>query len=439
MGANKSKQNMSDNNVENNKVDAYLPDAVIPNTNLPDAAPFDDDLPKVVDPTEELKETNSAMTGISKPSSVTLSIFPNLKNLGDRKFPVVKNLQEFYKSIIGNTFLEDIGKVDFIDYSDDDTYYYDSKVIKNGLLAAIHVAFMDHYELVLTPDIIWTTIMQGFAIHINMNAEKFRKIFVKHEGKKKIVINRDGFTRRSGKNDWSTVFGDFSTCIKEEIGEKTHSMVVNDFSTTGPVERIVSEIVLMDTVSKYFEYEVCTKCGIPKITLLGSELDWKKLQEKFNNLKKMNTEHKMELDFWLPHLSEVIDNIVRSVKYPKLDSKLIEFWSSIYKYQSMSGGASITGWLATLFPYIYNYEYDKETNNGVPEYVKNYAIQQTPDNEDTYLSLKSIPNGLSKVSFIWDYFGTRYDMAFFGGFFGVTQDPTTLALKPAFGWAVAEQ
>merc|ERR1712066_541383 len=61
---------------------------------------------------------------------------------------------------------------------------------KNMFLESVSLAYEKHYPLKITPDIIWITIMQGFAKHINKNAEKFRKDFVSHEGKKLLTIYR---------------------------------------------------------------------------------------------------------------------------------------------------------------------------------------------------------------------------------------------------------
>ena len=42
----------------------------------------------------------------------------------------------------------------------------------------------------------------------------------------------------------------------------TIELIQNEFSTTGPVERVVSHITLMDTVQHYFTYTMCCGCGI---------------------------------------------------------------------------------------------------------------------------------------------------------------------------------
>ena len=47
--------------------------------------------------------------------------------------------------------------------------------------------------------------------------------------------------------------------------------------------------------------------------------------------------------------------------------------------------------------------------------------------------------GLCSTPFKWDYYGTAYPMIFYSGFMAISQDPSTLALRPEIGWAVAEQ
>ena len=47
-----------------------------------------------------------------------------------------------------------------------------------------HDAFYEHRPMTLSPDAVWFTIAQGFATHVNLNAEALRHRFVRHEGKK---------------------------------------------------------------------------------------------------------------------------------------------------------------------------------------------------------------------------------------------------------------
>ena len=75
-------------------------------------------------------------------------------------------------------------------------------VVSHPLIAALHGAFTSHRPLTLSPGIIWLTITQGLAIHINENAERLRHRFVSHDGKLTIKIRRDDFIKGSPENPW---------------------------------------------------------------------------------------------------------------------------------------------------------------------------------------------------------------------------------------------
>lgn len=57
---------------------------------------------------------------------------------------------------------------------------------QNLFVKAVHAAFFDHHPLILSPDIIWLTIAQGLAHHVDQNAEELRDQFVRHGGAKRV-------------------------------------------------------------------------------------------------------------------------------------------------------------------------------------------------------------------------------------------------------------
>src|SRR5690349_19138441 len=56
------------------------------------------------------------------------------------------------------------------------------------LIAAAALAFKGHYPLVLSPDIMWITILQGVAQHIANHAKALRHRLVRHETKIELVV-----------------------------------------------------------------------------------------------------------------------------------------------------------------------------------------------------------------------------------------------------------
>ncbi len=81
-----------------------------------------------------------------------------------------------------------------------------ANVCFHPVVAAVHLAFNDHRPLVLSPDMLWLLVAQGFANHVNANAEVLRPRFVKHRGKVTIKVRRDDFVKGSPENPWPEVF-----------------------------------------------------------------------------------------------------------------------------------------------------------------------------------------------------------------------------------------
>jgi hypothetical protein len=302
----------------------------------------------------------------------------------------------------------------------------------HGLAQAAHEAFYLHYPLVLSPDAVWFCIAQGFAHHIALNAEALRARFVRHEGKKKLVVERPDFFLGQ-PNPWSELFAAFSDQIGEHIG-RLRDLVVADFSTTGAVERAASEVVLMDAFQPYFEYEVRFGCGIPTITLLGNVDDWKSVRRRAAMLSEFG------LDAWTDALLPVLDEVVRTAE-GHVDPG---FWRSFFRYESGSGPSELTGWILTLFPYLKKLR--KEGDRLVPNsYIGRWeqalraaerrkAVRFEPEGP----WLGAIPSSLASapVKFVDARDGSIHMLRFVAGLFGVVQDAVTGALAPEFGWGI---
>lgn len=282
----------------------------------------------------------------------------------------------------------------------------------NPFVYAVHLAFAQHYGLTLSPDDVWLCIAQGFAQHVDLNAEKLRHHFVQHAGQHDITVVRNEFVKGSPANDWQGVFREFSDKIAEHIGKK-RDLVVADFSTTGPIEKAASEVVLMNAMQHYFKYTVQTMCGIPRVTLLGTPADWRNIRVRAAVLAEFGLEH------WTKHLLPVLDQFVAASE-GKADRAM---WESFYKYEARSGGETISGWINTLFPYV----------------TRHYSKTLEPNSDIAWSShvgppLASFPNGLSLAPFIWDHYEKKIPMQFAAGFIGVSHAAGDV--RPAIGWAV---
>jgi len=341
---------------------------------------------------------------------------------------------------------------------------------QNLFAKAVHAAFYGHHPLVLSPDVIWLTIAQGLAHHVDQNAESLRNRFVNHEGKKELVVIRSEFVKGSPDNDWEGVFPEFAAQIAANTLPGTTELIESNFTTTGPAEKVASHITLMDTVQHYFSYTMCCGCGFPSISLRGTPQDWELIRTKAEGLRKY------DLDWWLESLLPALDQFV-AASHGDPD---LAFWRSLC---NINTGTSfpvyqpLTGWVQVFFPYLIQPGYKERRdfeeaqggqpkrpmrhNSSLAEYAVAMKARVNPANFDTTVDkkheycasppvgsgrgvkLELFPPGVANAPFTYNDMSTglSHKMAFYGGLTTLVQHetgPYAGAIEPKVGWAVLD-
>lgn len=291
-------------------------------------------------------------------------------------------------------------------------------------MEAIHTAYAQHYGVTISPDMIWLLITQGFALHVNQNAEELRDRFVDFDGKKKLHLQRNNFTKGSELNDWPGAFAEFSQQIEANTGPELLDLVTGNFSTTTPVETTAFQVTLMDAMKSYFAYSITTLCGIPEITLEGTPADWRLIEEKTRKLATY------DLAWWTDDLLPILAQFTAAAEgNPDPD-----FWQSIYKWNGLGSGTPyITGWILNFFPYT-----------ELPGGYQKLEPREVQDLEGDTVLVRStttdvLTSGLSQADFLWNYNDNLLAMEFVAGFVGYRQDSETLSLRPEVSWAVVDK
>ncbi len=330
---------------------------------------------------------------------------------------------------------EQILTTPFLAFSHNDTFHSIEDRQIHPLALSVHTAFSEHRSLSLTPDIIWLTIAQGFAHHINNNAEELRSSFVSHQGKEKLVAEIGNLPTLPAQ--WAEAIEQWTLHLRDRIGADVYRLMECNFSTTTPITRIASHVVMMDAFQQYFDYVVMCVCGIPEITLLGTVADWQSIYDRVASLKQYN------LSWWIDRLLPICQEFIDTAA-GKPDR---DFWQCIYKPQAAYAAEYMTGWLADLFPYL---------RHGVTKAptVRNHILDldrcELPDLNseapDMFfgglsdgIALTALPLGISQVGFKLIYQeadrSTNLDLELVAGFIGVHQDSRGI-LQPEIGWGV---
>ncbi|MCE9578127.1 MAG: DUF4419 domain-containing protein [Deltaproteobacteria bacterium] len=295
----------------------------------------------------------------------------------------------------------------------------------HSLLAAVHRAFAEHRPLVLSPDVVWLTIAQGVAQHVRLHAEALRPRLVRHAGRKRLEIMRAALPEGEA---WAEVITDFRALVADEIGDGLPRLLTCDFSTSGPIERTASEIVLMDTLAPYFDYVVSLICGIPTITLTGTPADWRAIRARLDVIAEL------DLGWWTASLVPIADRLVDAAE-GRADRA---FFARIYKPQHAYGWDMIAGWIARLFPYtgvsgVY------EERNPLLAFELDAALPASGESYYTGPGIyaHSAPRGISQVPVWLEFEGNRSLVFVEGGVLAVEQDDAG-ALVPRCGYLVRD-
>lgn len=281
-------------------------------------------------------------------------------------------------------------------------------------LSGVWQSYLDHRPIVISPDIVWTLIGQGFARHISLNAEKFRDRLLGFDGKKTLAIIIEPSEIRLGDStsNWEVLFPQFTNMIGKYTGQKYIKNLRSDFSTSTADTRIVSEIILMESVKAYFDYRVIRMgCGISKVTVEGSVEDWQKI------LKKLDYIETFDLKWWTDELRPIIHGILNTKK----GNINKVFWSNMVQHRESNKPytpkVTIEGWITRFFPFSNENERRK--------------IYEIGDINKIALEYVKVPFVLEdRLS------GVNYNMEFWAGLFGTEQDMNNYALKPVIGWAI---
>nr|WP_288837268.1 DUF4419 domain-containing protein [uncultured Flavobacterium sp.] len=301
------------------------------------------------------------------------------------------------------------------------------KLVDRGthpFLDGMHQAYAEHRPFVITPDMIWLLISQGFTNHVNNNSEVLRKYLVNFKGRKTLIVQNDKIILGNPNSPWEEVFPEFSKQIASYTGEELTNVLTANFSTTTTTEKIASQITIMDAMESYFKYEVFRIiCGFPEITVKGTTADWNKIIEKTKFLSKY------ELEWWTEKLIPILEEISKTSEN-KINQ---EFWTNMFKIHTSKeygNPKNIDGWITNFFPY------DKSGKRIHLDQISGIDLKDI---------FEKLPSEIVKIKFDYKVVSPRgksksiVPMNFWAGFVGLSQDNLSLALEPKIGWFISKE
>ena len=294
----------------------------------------------------------------------------------------------------------------------------------HSFIAGMYQAYVDHRPFVMSPDMIWLLICQGFSHHVRAMQGTADDLFPSLAEKEPLIVKDRRIQLGDPNSPWEEMPRAFVQKIAEYVGEDLIDVLSANFSTTGLAEKMATEITIMDAMKPYFKYIFITYiCGIPQITLEGKAEDWAKIIDKLTYLKQFR------LDWWVDELVPIIQEFVHAFQ-GKINK---EFWMNMFKIHtedSYGHPKTVDGWITHFYPY------DRDGKRIDWKKLKEIKVEEL---------FERLPKETACVDFILrieDGAGNLIEevpMEYWAGFLGLSQNHKPFALRPEIGWIVGQR
>lgn len=222
-----------------------------------------------------------------------------------------------------------------------DTIDMEAQHYHANYMSYLEKCWADHLGVVITPDIVWYTLLCEVAAMVKTAPNSFRSLFTKSDKKEDIIVFSDSVIVMP--------LDTLTAALKEKVPTDTDSFFP-EFSTRTPRSFHAFQAAFCDMCSPFYNYMMYC-CNIPMVDVRGTMDDWKTLEDKWRALAKI-----IGASAWTKKVSEVLASLVQNFSDK-------EFWKKIFaiKHCGSGGQIEVFGWFTDLFQvqpqvrYVENY------------------------------------------------------------------------------------
>ncbi|HWN67125.1 MAG TPA: DUF4419 domain-containing protein [Haliangium sp.] len=284
----------------------------------------------------------------------------------------------------------------------------------------LQLAFTAHHGFAIRPEVLMYMVNAAIAETVRRHPEHYRHLFTRESETAEIKVRHDGLQPGSPEG-WDQAIALFEHALRQRVPDGIMQHMLPALSTHTTASKIASLISFMDAASAYYDYTVMTLCGIPAIRIDGTPEDYRAVTAACAGLAEQFAPH---LGAYFDDLLPVLDRIARQAAGEERD---VDFWQSMYSYESMSGSATMDGWATVFLAY-----WKQRDGSLVPRHE--HPQHRPATTGWSAVPSDAVPPHVSTVPFVWDYYGTPHRMELAGGILGLgNQDDF---VTPELGWAV---
>ena len=260
----------------------------------------------------------------------------------------------------------------------------------HALLEAIHLSYIHHLPLTLTPNMVWQCILQGLGIHIQVSQKEYvNSVYTPRRDLSKQVIVETNLADED-EIPWEYIAYEAGYCVSERIKIEFRDHLMPQLSSTPHTDLLSMQTGLGKEVPVKAKFILTTGSeasynkGISSLALGGNVGDWIILKDHLNAiLRDVN----YDIDWWVESLLSVLDQFIAAAE-GRIDQS---FWSRMYKAVPNKEGFDpfVHGWINTLFPYLVT-PGGHYVQNMWPYKISSGKLHKAP-------TTASFPSGLTEV------------------------------------------
>ncbi|KAE9388555.1 hypothetical protein BT96DRAFT_927035 [Gymnopus androsaceus JB14] len=321
----------------------------------------------------------------------------------------------------------------------------------NGLVHTLLKAYSAHHAVSIRPDDVWIAILTQFSFFVNANAEELRDKFVAHKGRKHLEVYAVG-TRYTV--DFGSMAQQMTGLIRQNVKDPAIcDWIRPNFTTTTDNDITVSSVVMMAPMKKYFTYGFTLICGIPQVTIEGTDEDWKLILARIEELKHYGP----RTTAWFNLLRPVISRFVSAFEAPDHPDN-VAFWGRVASEDHEGSGMDyLGGWVNAFCVFDVDGKWlgrepGHELKNLAPDPIYEYHhsdqgyVQKQVGDRNLVLDgvsyhrvgLRNIPISVAEVDVELDDNGLKFETMMVAGLVGYQvsdiKDVQRALLKPLPGW-----
>lgn len=209
----------------------------------------------------------------------------------------------------------------------------DAAITHRNYLEYLERCWSDHLGVVVTPDVIWFTLLTELAALVKSDAERYRPLFSETQEKQSIII----VTADPVEMPLDRLIESMRRLVPTDV-----ELFLPEFSTSTPRSQHAFHAAFCDAASPYYSYSMML-CGFPAIDVRGTANDWLGMRMSWDYL----TQEFIKLNTKVPWFHRVRDVLVQceaALGDP-------EWWKQMFVLTPCGSGSQteVSGWFAELF------------------------------------------------------------------------------------------